>query len=222
MADDQGADRRPAGSDGGEKQVELQLAGRHLALAVVGLALFGLVLFLLGRWTERVGRPTSPLADAVGEETAPPPPEEVAENPLAGPRELTFYETLGKKATPGLNGTPDTSGRREPPAVLPGSPPPPTSAAKKASGPSSGESASGERYKVQVVATRDGTAARGLAERLQKKGYQARVETARDARGRVQYKVRVGSFSDREPAERMAARIRAEERVGAWIVKVQS
>ena len=41
--------------------MEVQLGARHLTLAVAGLALFGLVLFLLGRWSERLARPELPV-----------------------------------------------------------------------------------------------------------------------------------------------------------------
>lgn len=207
----------------GEKQVELQLGGRHLALAMAGLALFGLVLFLLGRWSERVAR----------QETAEPAGEGIEEVRLApggapdpaAPRELTFYETLGKKAPPAFHdATPVVSSRHEPPVVLPEAARAPAprrseSAARKTPAASTGPSS--ERFKVQVAATRDAVAARELSARLRKKGYDAKVETVNGGDGTPRYKVRVGEYADRAPAERTAARIRSEEKVGAWIVRVQ-
>ncbi len=241
MQDTDGTGTTPGKED---KQMELQLGGRHLTLAVVGLALFGVVLFLLGRWSERVARPQDAAGEGIEETSlsdsrgAPDP---------AAPRELTFYETLGKKGTPGFQESSLPAGRKEPPAQLPESSPlppgppaksaappasksAPSSAAKgaaapapKAKGASAAPSAGnpGEHFRVQVASTRDAAAARALAERLRKKGYAASVETSRGADGRSQYKVRVGNYSERGPAEDVAARIRSEEKVGAWIVKVQ-
>jgi DedD protein len=216
------------------KQVEFQLRGRHLTLAVVALALFGAVLFLLGRWSERVARPEgqpeggieeSPLA---GARTEPDP---------AAPRELTFYETLGKKTPAGFQAASKTAARKEPPVVLPGSTrvpappvkpkdaPPATASAPKPTEPppaaAPSPAAGTERFRVQVASTRDATAARQLVDRLRKKGYAANLETVPGADGKNQYKVRVGNYPERGPAEEVAARIRAEEKVGAWIVKVQ-
>ncbi len=203
----------------GEKQVELQLGGRHLALAMVGLALFGLVLFLLGRWSERVAR----------QETAAPAGEGIEEVRLApggapdpaAPRELTFYETLGKKGSPAFHeATPAVTSRQEPPAVLPEAAPRRSESAARHT-PAASTGPSSERFKVQVAATRDAAAARELSARLRKKGYDAKVETVNGGDGTPRYKVRVGEYADRAPAERTAARIRSEEKVGAWIVRVQ-
>jgi DedD protein len=207
------------GNGSGEtRQVEVQLQGRHLALAVTGLAVFGAVLFLLGRWSERAAHP------------APAPAEEVvdAESPLrmappaAAPRELTFYETLGKKESPAFREAAKTSSRSEPPPELPGPAARETGGKPAESGAGSAASSppAGERFQVQVAATRDARAARELAERLRRKGYEARVEATRDAGGTPQYKVRIGDYADREPAERMAEQIRTREKVGAWIVRV--
>ena len=211
-----------------DRQMELQLGGRHLTLAMVGLALFGVVLFLLGRWSERVARPPAQAEEGIeetslsGSRSAPDP---------AAPRELTFYETLGKKGTPGFQESSPKAGRKEPPAVLPESSSPPAAAAvksvaapapkPKSASPAPPAVAPGERFRVQVASTRDAAAARELAERLRKKGYAASVETSRGADGRSQYKVRVGNYSERGPAEDVAERIRSQEKVGAWIVKVQ-
>ena len=208
-----------------DRNVELQLGGRHLTLAVVGLALFGVVLFLLGRWSERVAQPTVPPAEGIEEASISNSRD--ASDPAA-PRGLTFYETLGKKATPGFQESSKQAARKEPPAVLPESAPPPPAPSMKAppapaakSKSSSPAVAGKERFRVQVASTRDAAAARQLVSRLLKKGYAASLETAKGSDGRTQYKVRVGNYSEREPAEEVAGRIRSEEKVGAWIVKIQ-
>ncbi len=213
---------QPEGGTSG-RQMEFQLGGRHLTLAVVGLALFGGVLFLLGRWSERVARPSSGMRDGVEEVALAGDP---ASADPAAPRELTFYETLGKKGSPGLQDTSRGAPGREPPAILPDTAPPPQTAPPKTPASVKTQAArpeppGGERFKVQVIATRDSAAARELAGRLRKKGYAAGVEASHGADGKPQYKVRVGNYADRAPAEKLAARIRSQEKMGAWIVKIQ-
>jgi len=79
----------------------------------------------------------------------------------------------------------------------------------------------GERFRVQVASTRDLASARVLVDRLRKKGYAASIDTTQGPEGQAQYKVRIGNFSERELAEKVAEKVREEEKVGAWIVKVQ-
>jgi cell division septation protein DedD len=219
----EGPDTRPQVKP--EASMEVQLGGRHLTLAVVGLALFGLVLFLLGRWSERLGRPdSSPMATVP---TATTPAPAAASDPAAAPKDLTFYETLGKKVTPDLQETSKPAvSRREPPAELPAvaSPAPTQVSAKKTESTSAVPGASGgrgERFRVQVASTRDLASARLLVDRLRKKGYAAGIDTTQGPEGTTQYKVRIGNFTEREPAEKVAEKVREDEKVGAWIVKVQ-
>ena len=208
-----------------ENPMEVQIGGRHLTLAVAGLALFGLVLFLLGRWSERMARPQEAMPTETVAAT-PPAAGNSAPDPAAAPKDLTFYETLGKKATPGLQETrkPDPP-RREPPAELPAAatpqPPPPAAKVTRPEAATEEAPAAKERYRVQVASTRDLASARLLVDRLRKKGYAASIDTAQGPEGQAQYKVRIGNYPDRAPAEKVAEKVREEEKVGAWIVKVQ-
>jgi len=208
-----------------EKPMEVQLGGRHLTLAVVGLALFGLVLFLLGRWSERMAQPNTAEVEAVdgpGASTlakgAPDP---------AAPHELTFYETLGKKKTPGLQSpAKGVSPSPEAPAELPPATPAPSAPvakpAEKTTGPLEPSGTAGsERYRVQIASTRDLASARSLADRLREKGYPTRIDTDSGPDGKDRYKVRIGNYAERAPAEKIAQKVRTEEKVEAWIVKVQ-
>jgi len=221
MEENEGADAR---AEKDERQVEFQLGGRHLTMAVAGLALFGAVLFLLGRWSERVARPAAQSVEGIEESSLP---SAESEPDPAAPRDLTFYETLGKKTAPGFQESSRKTAGKEPPVVLPESAPLPSektsqAAAAEPKEPSGAATThSGDRFRVQVASTRDVVAARQLVDHLRRKGYDASLETIRGADGKSQYKVRVGNYSERAPAEDLAKRIRSEEKVGAWIVKVQ-
>jgi len=266
-----------------EASVDVQLGGRHLTLAVTGLALFGLVLFLLGRWSERVGRSEAPPEEIASMDSRSQPSPDSA----SAPKDLTFYDTLGKKSTAPLQEPPKSETfRREPHAELPPpvasvvpapkpvpldapepsnevpaqespktvNPSPKTaltqespktanpspkaaptqespktanlspkaaSPAQPVAAPASKAPIVKEHYRVQVASTRDLASARQLVDKLRRKGYEAAIETARGSEGHSQYKVRIGNYSERESAEKIAEKIRQEERVGAWIVKVQ-
>ena len=194
------------------RQVEFQLSGRHLALGLIGLFVLAAALFLLGRWSERKAHGEPEISEV--EEVAPDSP---APTPAAGaPKELTFYETLGRKGAPGLQESPKPAAK-EAPAELPAAPSP--RAEKPA--PAAASPAEGEIFRVQVASTRDAASARRLARRLETKGYPVRIDESPGEDGRTQYKVRVGSYREREPAEALVERIRTEERIDAWIVKVQ-
>jgi cell division septation protein DedD len=222
---EQDQDKRTHEGPEPEKAMEVQLGGRHLTLAVVGLALFGLVLFLLGRWSERMAQPATPEVEAV-DGSGSSAPEKDAPDPAA-PRELTFYETLGKKKTPGLQSPSKAAlSPREAPAELP---PAPSAASAPSPKPSEKVSppiepsgtAGSERYRVQIASTRDLASARSLADRLRGRGYPARIDTAPGPDGKDRYKVRIGNYAERAPAEKIAQKVREEEKVEAWIVKVQ-
>jgi cell division septation protein DedD len=213
--DDIKQDGTPENSD---KGVELQVGARHLTLAVTGLALFGLVLFLLGRWSERVAVPDSAEAKVVEADAYAPPGGADA----GAPKELTFYETLGKRATPPLQETSRArAAKSEAPAELPAASSP-APAMSPAPAPVAGETASGvERFRVQVASTRDLASARVLVDRLRKKGYPARIDSETGPDGVHRYKVRIGNYDDRAPAEELVQKVKEEEKVDAWIVKVQ-
>jgi len=220
MAETVGNERQDGG--GSDKQMELQLGGRHLTMAMVGLVLFGTVLFLLGRWSERVARPAeAPAVEGIQETTLHDDSKGAPDS--TAPHELTFYETLGKKTAAGFQESAKFDNKKEPPAAVPKAAE--SSAAPVKAAPPAPVSPAGdaptEHYRIQVASTRDGGSARQLVDRLRKKGYSAGLETSREKDGKVLYKVRVGSYRDRAPAEKTAARIRSEEKVGAWIVKVQ-
>ena len=211
--------KRDGTPEASDKGVELQVGARHLTLAVTGLALFGLVLFLLGRWSERVAAPDAAEATVESDASA----SSVGAD-AGAPKELTFYETLGKRATPPLQEASRAhAAASEPPAELPASPSPsPASAAAPPAPAPAGDTARPvERFRVQVASTRDLASARLLVDRLRSKGYPARIDGETGPDGVHRYKVRIGNYDDRGPAEELVQKVKQEEKVDAWIVKVQ-
>jgi len=75
----------------------------------------------------------------------------------------------------------------------------------------------GNGYVVQVAATKQRTEAETIAKRLVNKGYQAYVTTP--ASGPTMYRVRVGKFSDRKEADRIAGRLQREEQFKPWVTR---
>ena len=73
------------------------------------------------------------------------------------------------------------------------------------------------RFTVQVSALKDGQKAAGLVGELRKKGYQAyQIRTQVPNKG-VWYRIRVGAFTDRRDAGKMAAKLKAQN-YGAMVV----
>ena len=60
------------------------------------------------------------------------------------------------------------------------------------------------------------SSAETLAQRLQAKGYQARVTTTR-SQGQTRYRVRVGGYPDKAAAQAAAGRLEKEEKLKTWI-----
>ena len=72
----------------------------------------------------------------------------------------------------------------------------------------------GTGFVVQVAAVRKLADANAIARRLTAKGYPTFVTTAG-----VNFRVRVGKFSDRREAESVAGRLEKEERFKPWITR---
>ncbi len=93
---------------------------------------------------------------------------------------------------------------------------PPVQTAKKDL-PAGKMSASRVRYTIQVAAYPD----RGMAEEevrgMKRRGYAAFVVASRLTDKRTWYRVRVGSFADRQAAEKLAGELKAKEGVAGFI-----
>lgn len=183
---------------------ELQLETRHLASIIFLIALLCVASFMLGRWVEkqtyRATAADALAADSGGELSV----EEVN-------RELTYFRTLeGKEAPPPVEAPPPD--RPERPVRIPAGSGGPARNAEEVGGEEGRQG-----FMVQVMATRDLTAAIAMRQRLQQKGYTVHlVEEAAQA-GTSLHKVRVGPYGDRAAAARAAKKLEAEEGVKTWI-----
>jgi cell division septation protein DedD len=74
------------------------------------------------------------------------------------------------------------------------------------------------RYAVQVAAFKEAAQAQALAERLSSRGYpEVRVFEAAPGRGAA-YRVRAGSYAERDSADALARRLEAEEKFKVLVV----
>ncbi len=73
------------------------------------------------------------------------------------------------------------------------------------------------RFAVQVGAFSESSAAESLAQRLRAKGFDVYVSPS-TPEGGARWRVRVGPVPTREQADRMAARLKAEEKLPTWVL----
>jgi cell division septation protein DedD len=167
-------------------------AGGRLRFLIVGVAVLTGLFVGLSRMTGRMV--SGDLASRHAESKA-------AHAGVAdGTPDLTFYRALGSAPAPG--------GRR-------GAMPPPDPALHPAPGD---VIAPGGVYVVQVLATRDEGQAKRLRDRLASKGFPAAI--SEDTSGAAStWRVRLGRWRDRGPAEAMAARIKKDEGLEPWVLQ---
>lgn len=73
------------------------------------------------------------------------------------------------------------------------------------------------RFAVQVGAFSESSAAEGLAELLRGKGFEVYVSPGVKS-GEARWRVRVGPLPSRAEADRIAARLKAEEKLPTWVL----
>jgi cell division septation protein DedD len=166
-------------------------AGGRLRFLITSVAVVAAVLLGLSRLTGRIasGDPASRRADQAATRAG------VAD----GTPDLSFYRALGAAPAPGRRGAT----------------PPPDPALHPAPGD---VIAPGGVYVVQVLATRDEAQAKRLRDRLASKGFPASV--MEDTSGTTPaWRVRLGRWRDRAPAEAMAAKIKKDEGLEPWVLQ---
>jgi len=220
-----------------EKKQAVILLAMVLAVSLVSFALGVMVGRAGSRSAVEAPAPPQrlPIAQAV------PPPAEAAANGGRSAESLTFYDSLPKGDQPplgsGINLPPakekpeapttsagESGGR---PAAEPAAAPSPAPArAAEAPAPvraapttAVSSATSAGVYVVQAAAFRRSEEARGLQQKLAKKGYSAFVEEARLGEKGVWYRVYVGPFAAAGAADVAVSRLKAEERLTALVRK---
>ncbi len=74
-------------------------------------------------------------------------------------------------------------------------------------------------YYIQLTATPLKKSAEDLKQKFERKGYNVYLLETRE-RGRTLYKVRIGVFSTRDQAAKVAEKIRREDKIKPWIVQM--
>lgn len=203
----------------------------QLVLLGGAFTLTALVIFLLGIFVgrrieeRRMARPEEPLIKIPVNPAAPGSGSGSASQPK---EELTFYDTLAKstkseslredkavepksaeKAVQSERKEVNAKGREVTPSV--------TATEEKAPGEKSSAvqlpntiEESGKAWYVQVNAFPDEKSGKLSVDRLKNKGYNAYLMEARN-KGKLWYRVRVGEFSSREEAERIADILKSKE-----------
>jgi len=191
---------------------EFQLETRHLAAIVVLIAILCISSFLLGRWVERQAYRATTDGGARSGASGSPTVEDVN-------KELTYFRTLEEDAPP----------PKVQPSAAPGKAPPvrveqkpeevATSAAPEARASTTTPAAAPPTASIfiQVMATKDAAAAAALKSRLSSKGYPVGVSPGSGGAESGMRRVKVGPYSGRTEAEKVAKRLRAEEGLRTWI-----
>jgi len=183
---------------------EFQLETRHLAAIISLIALLCISSFMLGRWVER--KATGASAQGVVES---PGAEDLSVEDVN--KELTYFRTLeGEQAAPEVDAPKPE--RKAAPLALDGEGGVSEESVSGAEAP-----AGGADVMVQVMATKDLTAAIAMRQKLKDKGYPVEIVQAAGGAKNALHRVRVGPYKDRKAALAAAKKIEAEEGIRTWI-----
>jgi cell division protein FtsN len=176
-------------------QIQVGLALGCIAISLMLALGIG---FIVGMWYQA----SEDIAPYAASQT--PPAQSAPDHPM------TFYSTLSESGVgpgvPARRDREDAVGTVDRPA------PHRRETVVKGATPSSAL-----RYSVQVGSFRGWEQAEKLRDRLARKGYSARIQTSRVPGKGLWYRVRVGYFSDRTTADRVAQRLVSHERLSVLI-----
>jgi cell division septation protein DedD len=203
---------------------EIQLNGKQLVFLFMAATVVSVVIFLCG---VMVGRGVRSQQETAGELAALPVSEPAAADapadappappPTAAPpepvddyyKDLTADRPTDTRAVPAPASEPRRPAADREPARA--AAPPPAEAQPPSAVTSGG-------YAVQLAALRDRAEAESIVKRLVGKGYPAYVVNPVGGRPPI-YRVQVGRFPDRREADRIAARLKAEEQFNPWVTR---
>jgi DedD protein len=220
---------------------EIQLSGKQLVFLFMATTIVAVVIFLCGVLVGRgvrSGAPaaadaaapaeSAPVAQASPPVAAPPPtadgtsaadpaagaPPPAAETPAAaakGQEDLSYHRRLQGDAAAGTASSPEDrlKPREQTAAPRENAPAPP---AAQAPPPANG-------WMVQIAALRDRAAADAMVKRLSAKGYPTVVVEPAAGAPAASFRIRVGPYTDRAEAERVARRLEREEQFRPFITR---
>jgi DedD protein len=203
---------------------EIHLTGKQLVFLFIATTVIAVIIFICGVLVGR-GLPstdgTTPVDDSISSAspgTAQPDvaaPAPAAVDPPAPAAEaepgLTYKERLESpgRTAERLKPQPRTPApERERPAAKP---------ASEAEAPAATTGARPGIWVVQLVAIKDRAAATKIVDRLKGKGYPAFLVSPAAGSPASVFKVQVGRYAERSEAERVADRLKKEERFQPWI-----
>jgi cell division septation protein DedD len=224
-----------------------QLVFLFMAVTVVSVVIF-LCGVLVGRGVQaRTGMVDAPVlaGDDASDPAGEPAPGESAANTPTPRADVTFPRRLEKNETPAEKLVPRKDAPPKTAAAAPaaaGAPTPSTAPAAPPSAPSTTGPAAptaaattaklaaekpspgipteprGNGYAIQVAAFAGRGEAEVIVKRLTGKGYSAYLVTPQAGQPPM-FRVRVGKFTDRAAAERVATRLEREEQFKPWITR---
>jgi cell division protein FtsN len=209
---------------------------RKVGTVLAGVVLGAVIVFSLGvmvgqRVTESVPSLGEPPPILPTETLVPPqpsghevPPDPEENSPSAGEK-LTFFDTLSKEKAeppPALPKAPPKPPPPPPPVVAPAAKPEPEAKVPPRAPASPAEQIAALRgsgtYHVQVSSTTNREWANDLVARLKKKGISA-VSTPVTLKGKQWYRIRIGTFPDRDSAVRARKVLKEKMKLDGMIVR---
>jgi DedD protein len=212
-----------------EAQERPEVSALRIGAALGGIVLAAVVIFglgvMVGKRVAESGPAISPPPVALPTETVPPLPAAPAATAAAyPPASLTFYDRLSGVAPPAPLALPEgqppsqagASPAAAPPAPAasraePARPPQakaPSPAAKADPGAQIKKLAGKGRFTVQVAAVNERAAAEETAARIKRQGFEV-VTVMASIKGKVWYRIRVGSFPSQQAATQAAGIFRS-------------
>lgn len=216
---------------------EIALTQRQVLVSFVVLLICVLAAFVSGVWVGRKGAGTAPVGgDQLAssevvpsdfeqldefkffsdqEKTGEPPARNELEELVAEPRpETTLAQDLERQDPP--------ASPPPPPPPRPAAPPPATSKTSSAPPPPTTQrsvpasTSPKEGLVIQVLSTRDEARANRILKQLREGGYEAFLSPVQVG-SQVSYRVRIGPFDDRPPADRIAQEVNRKYKLDTWI-----
>jgi DedD protein len=224
---------------------EIQLSGKQLVFLFMAVTVVSVVIFLCGVLVGRGVQARVPLADApamaatdaVDDAGVPLAAAPATDTPTPGtdlsfPKRLDENETPAEKLVPRKEPPPKAAPvaapapaapapatpAAAPPAPAPSTPAPATPAAANRPSPGIPTEPRGSGYAIQVAAFSGRGEAETIVKRLAGKGYSAYLVTPQAGQPPM-FRVRVGKFTARADAERVATRLEREEQFKPWITR---